>query len=411
MPEAGRWRVFAVIAVAFFLAFLSRYATAVIVPDLERSFAIGAPEIGLLGAAYFWAYALMQPPAGLLADSIGPRRAVTSFLLLAAAGTALFALAGQFPLALVGRAVSGFGTGIVYVCGTKLFARWFGARDFGPVTGAFAAVGNAGGLTAAGPFAAAIAALGWRGSFAALALLTAAAAVAVWLLVRDRPPGSAPDRAHGSLLASAGMVLRHPNTWLLSLYAFISLGVTASMQGLWAVPFLEDIYGMDRTTAANALTLWAVGLIVGTPLWGYLADRVARSRRGVLLFSTALHITLWVVLVWRMTGLPRPLLVALLFWGGLTGGAWVPAYTQLKDSLPAAVAGTAVGFLNFAFFAGAAAFQQVTGLMLGAGGHRSSDAYRAVFAFFLVTLVIGLLALWRSHDTYPEPAPRPVQEP
>jgi predicted MFS family arabinose efflux permease len=407
VPVAGRWRVFTVIAAAFFLAFLSRYATAVIVPDLERSFAIGAPEIGLLGAAYFWAYALMQPPAGLLADSIGPRRAVTGFLLLAGAGTALFAVAGQFPLALAGRAVSGFGAGIVYVCGTKLFARWFGARDFGPVTGAFAAVGNAGGLTAAGPFAAAIAALGWRGSFVALALLIVASGIAVWLLVRDWPPGRGPEPGQASVLAGAGTVLRHPNTWLLGLYAFISLGVTASMQGLWAVPFLEDVYGMDRAAAANALTLWAVGLIIGTPLWGYLADRAAHSRRGVLLFSTALHTALWVLLVWQTAGLPRPLVVALLFWGGLTGGAWVPAYAQLKDSLPPAVAGTAVGFLNFAFFAGAAAFQQVTGLMLGSGGHRSSDAYRTMFAFFLVTLAVGLLALWRSRDAYPEPASRP----
>jgi sugar phosphate permease len=400
-PTAGRWRVFAVIAVAFFLAFLSRYATAVIVPDLEQSFGIGAAEIGLLGATYFWAYALMQPPAGLLADSIGPRRAVTGFLLLAAAGTVVFALAASFPLALVGRAVSGFGAGIVYVCGTKLFARWFGARDFGPVTGAFAAVGNAGGLTAAGPFAAVIAALGWRGSFTALALLIAASAVAVWLLVQDWPSATAPEPGQASVLAGAGTVLRHPNTWLLGLYAFISLGVTASMQGLWTVPFLEDVYGMSRAAASNALTLWAVGLMVGTPLWGYLADQVAHSRRGVLLFSTALHITMWALLVWQTAALPRPLVVALLFWGGLTGGAWVPAYAQLKDSLPAAVAGTAVGFLNFAFFAGAAAFQQVTGLMLGTGGHRSPDAYRMVFAFFLATLAVGLLALWRSRDAYP----------
>lgn len=404
-PAAGRWRVFAVVAAAFFLAFLSRYATAVIVPDLERSFGIGAAEIGLLGATYFWAYAVMQPPAGLLADSIGPRRAVTGFLLLAGGGTALFALAAHFPLALVGRTVSGFGAGIVYVCGTKLFARWFGPRDFGPVTGAFAAVGNAGGLTAAGPFAAAIAALGWRGSFVTLALLLVVAAVAVWWLVRDWPPGGGPEPGHASLLAGAGTVLRHPNTWLLGLHAFISLGVTASMQGLWTVPFLADVYGMDRTAAANALTLWAVGLMVGTPLWGYVADRLARSRRGVLLLATVLHAAMWALLVWRTADLPRPLVVALLFWGGLTGGAWVPAYAQLKDSLPSEVAGTAVGFLNFAFFAGAAAFQQITGLMLGTGDHRAPDAYRTVFAFFLAALLVGLLALWRSRDAYPEPPP------
>lgn len=65
-----RRTVFAVLAAALFPAFVSRYATAVIVGDLEGAVHIGAAEIGLLGAVYFWAYALMQPPAGMLAEAI-----------------------------------------------------------------------------------------------------------------------------------------------------------------------------------------------------------------------------------------------------------------------------------------------------------------------------------------------------
>lgn len=402
----GRGALFAVLSVAFFLAFLSRYATAVIVPDLESGFGIGAAGIGLLGAMYFWAYAVMQPPAGLLADSVGPRRAITVFLLLAAAGTAVFALTPSFRLALAGRAVSGFGVGIVYVCATRVFSRWFRADEFGTVTGVFAAVGNAGGLTAAGPLAAAITALGWRESFVLLAALTLLAAALVWLVVRDAPPGAPSERAGASVFAGAGAVLRHKNTWLLGLYAFISLGILASMQGLWTVPYLRDVYGMSKQSASNALTLWAVGLIVATPLWGYVADRVARSRRRVLLLTAVLHGAMWALLVWRPADLPLPLVVGLIFWGGLTNGCWIPAYAQLKDSLSPVVAGTAIGFLNFAFFAGAAAFQQATGGLLDALGDASDPAtpYRAMFALFLLAMAVAGAAVWLSADAYPDDA-------
>jgi hypothetical protein len=75
-------------------------------------------------------------------------------------------------------------------------------------------------------------------------------------------------------------VLREPNTWLLGGYAFLLFGTMTMMQGLWAVPYLMDIHGETQQEAANALTLWAVGLIVGCTTWGYVADHVVKTRKG-----------------------------------------------------------------------------------------------------------------------------------
>src|SRR5215213_6114727 len=107
------WFAWGVFAAAFVLAFFARYGTAVLVDELQESFNTDAAGVALLAAAYFWPYAVMQPPAGILADTVGPRRAVAAFLTLAAAGTLLFALAPGLPLAVLGRAVGGFGVGIV----------------------------------------------------------------------------------------------------------------------------------------------------------------------------------------------------------------------------------------------------------------------------------------------------------
>ena len=84
-------------------------------------------------------------------------------------------------------------------------------------------------------------------------------------------------------------MLREPNTWLLGGYAFLLFGTMTMMQGLWAVPYLMDIYGYTQQEAANTLTLWAAGLIVGCTLWGYVADRVVKTRKGVVLIGAVIY--------------------------------------------------------------------------------------------------------------------------
>jgi hypothetical protein len=95
------------------------------------------------------------------------------------------------------------------------------------------------------------------------------------------PPPSATGRAM-PLGQRVLVVFREPNTWLLGSYAFLLFGTMTMMQGLWAVPYLMDVYGQSQQEAANALTLWAVGLIVGCTLWGYCGrpDRRLSQARG-----------------------------------------------------------------------------------------------------------------------------------
>src|SRR5215213_9553203 len=233
------WFAWGVFAAAFVLAFFARYGTAVLVDELQESFNTDAAGVALLAAAYFWPYAVMQPPAGILADTVGPRRAVTVFLVVASAGTLLFSVAGSLPVAIPGRALGGLGVGIVYVCALRTFANWFRPSQFSTVVGLFNATGNAGGLVAAGPFAVALQAVGWRVSFAASAFLLLVVAAVIAVCIRDAPAGSTvPDHAESGTAWTDGVVavLRGRNIWLLGTYSAVTLGITAAVQGLWMVP-------------------------------------------------------------------------------------------------------------------------------------------------------------------------------
>src|SRR5512144_125540 len=91
-----RWLLFAILALAYCFVYFHRNCLSVVADDLKDEFNITATAIGILGSIYFYCYAAMQFPAGLLSDSVGPRRTISFSLLLAAAGSLVFALAPSF---------------------------------------------------------------------------------------------------------------------------------------------------------------------------------------------------------------------------------------------------------------------------------------------------------------------------
>ena len=110
------------------------------------------------------------------------------------------------------------------------------------------------------------------------------------------------------------IVLRVPNTWLLGGYAFLLFGTMTMMQGLWAVPSLMEANGLARQEAANVLTLWALGLMFGCTLWGYIADRVVKTRKGVICTGAVLYALVWALLAFESEGLPEAVLPLAMFW-------------------------------------------------------------------------------------------------
>ena len=81
------WLVWGIMAVAYLVVFFHRMAAGVVKEDLVTTFNISSTTFANLGAAYFYAYMLMQFPTGILADTWGARKTVTTGMLLAAAGS------------------------------------------------------------------------------------------------------------------------------------------------------------------------------------------------------------------------------------------------------------------------------------------------------------------------------------
>jgi sugar phosphate permease len=177
------------------------------------------------------------------------------------------------------------------------------------------------------------------------------------------------------------------------------------MQGLWAVPYLIDVHGDTQQEAANALTLWAVGLIVGCTTWGYVADHVVKTRKGVVSIGAVVYALLWVLLAVAPAALPDGLVLLAMFWGGFFASTWIPAYAQLRDAVPPQAVATAIGTLNLFFWVGGAFYQHVSGLLLEAfskeSGRVSLAGYRTLFWGCLASVVLSVILAALSNERRP----------
>jgi len=178
-----------------------------------------------------------------------------------------------------------------------------------------------------------------------------------------------------------------------------------SFLGLWGVPYLTQVYGLRRVAAANTVLWLAAGIVVGSPLVGWLSDRQLGLRRLPLIVCTWLYAACWVVLVVPSDlRASATLLGPLFFIMGLTASSLILVWSCVREVNNPAHVGIVIGFCNAPIFLAFAMLQWLTGAILDAtwagleaGGVRiyPEAGYRTAFGVCLAvaagSLVMALL--------------------
>lgn len=400
-----RWSAFVIVVLAYMLSFFHRFAPAAISGDLQQSFHASGAELGGLAATYFYVYMVMQIPTGILADTLGPRRVVAAGGLIAGAGSVMFGIADTLTAASVGRLLVGLGVSVTFICLLKLNAAWFHDRHFATMTGAAILLGNAGSLLAAAPLAWVLNYITWRTAFVSIGVLSVLLAGLSWLWVRNDPGDAglpslreldgheahAPHQGHwyDGLLT----VLKNRATWP---GLWVNMGLAGSLfafAGLWAVPFLRDAYGMDRSTAASHTTLLLAGFAIGALLIGRLSDRIGR-RKPVMVLAAFGYCLCWLPLLLQVqmsdfTG------YALFFAMGICAPGFTLSWSCAKEVNPHALSGMATSVVNIGAFMGTAIMQPLVGAAIDDTG-----GYRGGIAILLAFALLGLVATLFIRETY-----------
>ncbi|MCR4347681.1 MAG: MFS transporter [Sulfuricaulis sp.] len=407
-----RWTTFSLVAASYMLAFFHRMAPAAIASDLQLAFDASATALGALAATYFYVYTLMQIPTGILADTLGPRRIVTLGGAIAGVGSLLFGYAVTMTEASIGRMLIGLGVSVAFIALLKINAAWFHDRHFGTMVGLTLVLGNIGSVMAAAPLAWVLQFTTWNTVFIVLGGVSFALAVLTWLFVRDHPgeaglpslremDGHEAHPPHeGHWFEGLMTVLRNRYTWPIF---WMNLGIGGSFiafAGLWAVPYLSDVYGMERVAATQHTSLMLAGFAIGAFSVGVLSDRLGR-RRPALISTAFVHLLCWLPLVFA---LPMSLAMSysLFLLMGLSAGSFTLSWACVKEVNPHALSGMATSVVNTGVFLGTGILQPLVGWTLDRAGTAQGAAaqYRLGILIFFFCVVVGFVGSLRVRETY-----------
>ena len=361
--------------------------SAVIASQLMTDLSLDAKDLGLLSAAFFYVFAVAQIPIGLFLDRVGARRMMTWLSLSGIAGAVIFARADSLPMGLLGRGLLGAGMACNLMGTLKLLTVWFGANRFATLSGVVFSIGTVGNMAAATPLVFLVQQMGWRHAFLLIAGVNLLVTVALYVVVKDKPPGGGPGAAGPGIardptLSNLKPLIGNRDFWIISAGTFVRYGIFAAFQTLWAGPYLMNVIGLRAVHAGNLILLLNVGMILGAPAWGVVSDRIFKTRKRIISLGMGLVSLIMLLMLIFFPG-SDPSMLALLFFGfGVFSSAGLLVYTHIKELMPLHMAGTAMTGINFFTMTGSAVFLQGLGyLMQTLYPHDAcgSEAFDAVF--------------------------------
>ena len=381
-------RVFLPFAAGYFFSYFLRNVNAVIAPELTRELGVSAADLGLLTSAYLLAFGAVQLPLGLALDRYGARRVEAFLLLIAAAGCALFAAGHSLAELATARALIGLGVSACLMASFKAFGQWFGVERQASLNAAIMAAGGLGALTASTPLAWAIPQFGWRAVFVALAIAGVAVAVAIFS-TPDKSGNVRPEPLR-TQLAGLADILTSRAFWRYAPQSTLIVGGFLALQGLWAVPWLMNFSGLERSAAAHHLLLMGSGMLVGFLAIAFgIAPLAKRGVTPLAILQTGMGFGLLATLLIVLgVGPSEPL----WFCFGLVFSVGNLAYALLQRHYAPALAGRVNTALNLTVFVGAFVMQWGFGAavdFLQAAGRAPRDAYQSAFGGLLVLQVIS----------------------
>ncbi len=389
-----RWIIFILATSHFFLSQFYRTSNAVIAPELIRDLSLNTEELGLLSASFFYGFALTQIPISVLLDKVGPRWMMTVLSLMGVVGAVLFSIADSLGFGLIGRVLLGVGMACNLMGTFKLLTEWFEPLVFATLTGLVASIGTFGNMFAATPLVVLVDQFGWRLSFQLIAGINLILTLTLFLVVRDRPEHSSSHTVSSAAAISLAqafsnlaLLLKNKSYWIISYATLVRYGTFAAFQALWAGPFLIEVMGYSAIRTGNLILLMNVGLIIGSPLWGALSDRVFKSRKGLIVFCLLMMAAISLALTTFSAKTGLLLIATVFFMFGLAASGGMLMYPHIKDLMPQEMAGAAMTGINFFNMLGPAIFLQGLGTLMQ---HLYPDASRGPAAFdasFLLCLV------------------------
>ncbi|MBM3191080.1 MAG: MFS transporter [Chlamydiae bacterium] len=360
-----RWVAWALAAFFYFYEYLLRVSPSIMVPELMNAFHVDAAALGLLSSFYFYSYAPMQLPVGLLIDRFGAKKLLTFAACVCGIGAILFGIASRFWEAASGRFLLGFGSSFAFVAMVYVCSHWFPKSKRALLVGLANSIGMLGAFCGQGPLSSALHEINWRVALLLLGFLGFILSITIyWTLKKEEPATfiDSPSHALKDLFKGLVAICKSGPTWVNALIALFFYMTTTAVADLWGVPFLQSAYHLSKQTASFATSMIFIGWLAGGPVMGLISDRL--KKRKVVVVWTIILTLLSLVSVVYITAIPLSLVYILLFSVGFFSSGELLNFTLATELNAPHIKGSAIAFTNCIVSFGSGLIQPIIGLFL-----------------------------------------------
>lgn len=289
MPETNsqsrqstvRWILLALLVSSILVNYIDRGALSVAIPAISQELTLDAWHKGILLSVFFWTYALMQIPAGWLADRIDVKWLYAGGYLVWTIATVMTGFVGGFATLIIARLILGLGESAAYPAISRLIVENYPEDERGLANSLIDAgtkIGPALSILAGGLL---VDQFGWRALFIGLGV-----GGLIWLWpwivyipsakhVATSDADDQPTNVETSKL-SISQVLSERSVWGTSIGMF-SLGYAWYFLLTWLPSYMMDHHGLDLKETAFKSALPFLAMAASTVAWGWMTDRMIRS--------------------------------------------------------------------------------------------------------------------------------------
>ena len=383
--------IFLVFAFAFFISNLLRSIIATLSPILTSEFNLTAGNLGLLAGGYFLGFTCMQIPLGFLLDKHGPKKIVSSFLIIAIIGTAAFALAQNFASLLISRVFIGIGVSACMMGPLTGYRIWFADEYQQRANSWMLMVANIGFVFSTLPVQILLPIIGWRWIFVGITFLIIISIVFILLFIpswdhkfekdENKPEGKLSDIWSNKFFKSAIPL------------GFFNYGGMYAIQTLWAGPWMVRVTGYSPLESAIGLFWINFIALIGFFVWGYILPKISKyGLNSFKLMKFGLPISYLVFLSIIMIGSKAGAFLLTIYI--LTSIVLTLSQPAVALSFPKHLAGKSLTSFNFVIFLGTFTMQWGMGLIIDLSnslGKSEIVSFQISFFVYLLCCIFSYL--------------------
>ena len=378
--------IFLVFACGYFLSCLLRAITATLSPLLSSEFNLLAGDLGLLAGGYFLGFASMQIPLGYLLDRHGPKKIVSSFLLIAIVGTASFALSQNFTGLLISRILIGIGVSACLMGPLTGYRIWFEDKYQQRGNSWMLMIASTGFVFSTLPVQILLPLIGWRWIFGAITILIFLVIILTLIFIPTWKSENSIEKNTGSL-SDIWKNKFFRSTIPLGLFNY---GGMIAVQTLWAGPWMVRVAGYDPLKSATGLFWINITMLLAFFLWGYILPKITKyGLEAIKLMKYGLPLSYSALLIIIISGENAGAVHFTIYI--LTSIVLTLTQPAVAMSFPTSLAGKSLTSFNLLIFLGTFIMQWGIGLIIDLSqyfGKGVIQSFQISFSAYLLICIV-----------------------